>query len=173
MLVLVLHAATGTSPLPHDVRRQAKDSRTQNLFSRRILPPPPVVLFSIGAHVARLVRRDTMQRVTLVRYATKPDRSAENEALSRAVFTELRAQAPKDMAYALFKGSDGVTFVHLFVNLAADDADALTELPAFKTYQTEITDRCETKPEVVRLGLDLLDAYGFAPAQAAKTDRFR
>jgi hypothetical protein len=31
-----------------------------------------------------------MQRVTLVRYTAKPDRAAENEKLSRAVFAQLR-----------------------------------------------------------------------------------
>src|SRR5258708_650556 len=42
-----------------------------------------------------------MQRVTLVRYAAKPDRAAENETLARAVFAELRAAAPDHVAYAL------------------------------------------------------------------------
>jgi quinol monooxygenase YgiN len=110
-----------------------------------------------------------MQRVTLVRYATKPGRAAENEALSRAIFTELRAQAPGDVAYALFKGRDGVTFVHLFVNASADDAAALADLPAFKAYQAEIADRCVSPPEVIRLGLDLIESYGLSavPAHAA------
>ena len=39
-----------------------------------------------------------MQRVTLVRYTTKPDRAAENEALSRAVFAQLRTAPPEGVA---------------------------------------------------------------------------
>jgi hypothetical protein len=38
-------------------------------------------------------RTKIMQRVTLVRYAAKPDRTAENETLARAVFAELRVAA--------------------------------------------------------------------------------
>ncbi len=53
-----------------------------------------------------------MQRVTLVRYTTKPDRAAENEALSRAVFTQLHSAPPAGIAYALFR--DGNEFVHVF-----------------------------------------------------------
>ena len=61
-----------------------------------------------------------MQRVTLVRYTTKPDRAAENEALSRAVFAQLRNAPPEGVAYALFR--DGDEFIHVFVNLKEDDA---------------------------------------------------
>ena len=105
-----------------------------------------------------------MQRVTLVRYATKPDRTAENEALSRAVFAELRAAAPDHVAYALFR--DGVDFVHLFINAEADDSSPLTELPSFKTYAQDVAARCEAPPEVTRLSLRLVDSYGLAPAMA-------
>ncbi len=107
-----------------------------------------------------------MQRVTLVRYTAKPGRAAENEALTRAVFAELRGQTPGEVAYAVFKGRDGVSFVHLFVNLAADDSDAVTELPAFKKFQAGIAERCEAKPEVIRLALDLIDVYGLTPVPA-------
>jgi hypothetical protein len=48
------------------------------------------------------------------------------------------------------------------VNLAADDSAVLTELPSFKAYAKDITARCETAPEVTRLGLDLLDSYGLS-----------
>ena len=77
-----------------------------------------------------------MQRVTLVRYTAKPDRAAENETLARAVFAELRAASPDHLAYALFR--DGQDFVHLFVNTAADDSDALTELPSFKAFAKDV-----------------------------------
>lgn len=105
-----------------------------------------------------------MQRVTLVRYTAKPDRAAENEALSRAVFAELKAAAPDHVAYALFR--DGAEFVHLFVNTEADDSSAVTELPSFKIYAKDVVERCEAPPEPMRLSLRLLESYGLISAMA-------
>ena len=105
-----------------------------------------------------------MQRVTLVRYTAKPDRAAENETLARTVFAELRAASPDHLAYALFK--DGLEYVHLFVNTAADDSDALTDLPSFKAYAKDVTARCEAPPQVTRLSLRLLESYGLTRAMA-------
>jgi len=103
-----------------------------------------------------------MQRVTLVRYAAKPERAAENEALSRVVFAELRARTPGGVAYALFR--NGAEFVHLFVNLAEDSSDAVTELPSFKAFGKDSGERYEAAPQVERLSLQLVDAYGFTGA---------
>lgn len=100
-----------------------------------------------------------MQRVTMVRYVAKAECAAENERLARAVFDELRATAPDNLAYGLF--SDGAFFVHLFVNKTADDASQLVELPSFKAYAEGIAARCETPPDQTRLSVRLLDAYGF------------
>jgi hypothetical protein len=105
-----------------------------------------------------------MQRLTLVRYTAKPDRAAENEALARAVFAELRAAAPDHVAYALF--GDGVDFVHLFINAQADDSSPVTELPSFKAYAKDVVERCEAPPEVTRLSLRLLGSYGLTSAMA-------
>jgi hypothetical protein len=105
-----------------------------------------------------------MQRVTLVRYAAKPDRAAENETLARAVFAELKAAAPDHLAYALFR--DGVNFVHLLINVHADDSSPLTELPSFKAYAKDVLARCEAPPEQTRLGLHLLESYGLPSAEA-------
>ena len=103
-----------------------------------------------------------MQRVTLVRYTTKPGLADENEALSRAVFAELKAKAPAHIAYALFR--DGPDFVHLFVNAQSEDASALVELPAFKAYAKDVAERCEAPPDQLRLRVRLLDSYGLAEA---------
>jgi hypothetical protein len=103
-----------------------------------------------------------MQRVVLVRYTTKPGSAEENEALSRLVFSELRATAPKHVAYALFR--DGPDFVHLFVNTAADDSSPVTELASFKTYAKDIVERCIAPPEQTRLAVRLLDSYGLDSA---------
>lgn len=100
-----------------------------------------------------------MQRVTLVRYAAKPDRADENARLSLAVFDELKTIKPDHLAYALFR--NGADFVHLFVNLREDDSDDLTELPAFKAFVQDIGDRYATPPEPLRLSVDLLASYGF------------
>jgi hypothetical protein len=101
-----------------------------------------------------------MPRLTLVRYATKPEFAAENEALARAVFTELKAARPEGVAYLLFRS--GAEWIHLFVNTGTDDASALTELPAFKAYSREVSRRCTTPPEPARYAFDLLESYGLA-----------
>ncbi len=101
-----------------------------------------------------------MQRVTLVRYTTKPEHAAENETLSRAVFTQLRKEAPDGLAYALLR--EGNDFIHVFLNFEADDAASLTELAAFKAFQKGIGERCEVQPQVTRLAAGLVESYGFA-----------
>jgi hypothetical protein len=103
-----------------------------------------------------------MQRVTLVRYAAKPDRADENEVLARAVHKQLRATAPSGLAYLLFR--DGTAFVHLFINAKEDDAEALTGLPSFKAYFADILERCESPPEQTRLSVTLLESYGLSSA---------
>ena len=101
-----------------------------------------------------------MQRLTMVRYAVKPDRAVENKALASAVFKEIRRDGPADVVYAVFQ--DGLEFVHLFVNVRTDSAEVLTELPSFKTYLQDLQARCEAPPEVTRLTLDLVESYGLA-----------
>jgi hypothetical protein len=103
-----------------------------------------------------------MQRVTLVRYTTKPDSTDENEQLSRAVFDEVRRNQPKHIAYAVFR--DGDEFVHLFVNLAEDSSDAVTGLASFDRYQEKIRERSVAPPEPIRVVTQLVDSYGFATA---------
>lgn len=103
-----------------------------------------------------------MQRVTLVRYTAKPEHCDENERLSRAVFAELRAAAPKHVTYALFR--NGADFVHLFVNSETEDSTPVTELPSFKAYVKDISTRCVAPPEQTRLGVHLLESYGLASA---------
>jgi hypothetical protein len=120
----------------------------------------------IGAPL-RLAKEPPMQRVVFVQYSTKPEATAENEALSRAVFTELRSRAPKDIVYALFRTPDRNGFVHLYVNLADDRSEPLTDLPSFKAFGAHASERQVAPPEVDRLNLELVDSYGLramAPA---------
>jgi hypothetical protein len=100
-----------------------------------------------------------MQRVTLVRYTTKPERAAENEALSRAVFAQLRTAPPDGVAYALFR--DGDEFIHVFLNLKEDASAPVTELPTFKAFEAGVVDRCDVPPKATRLAVQLVDSYGF------------
>jgi hypothetical protein len=95
----------------------------------------------------------------MVRYATKPEAGAENARLSHAVFDELRANAPEQVAYALFR--DGDEWVHLFVNFAADNSNAVTGLTSFDTYQANLSARCAAPPDPLRLSVELVDSYGF------------
>ena len=100
-----------------------------------------------------------MQRVTLVRYTAKPDRAHENEALSRAVFAELRARRPSGVAYALCRAGD--EFTHVFINFEGDASDPVTELPSFKAFTAEGAERQVAPPEVMRLSVNVLESYGF------------
>jgi len=101
-----------------------------------------------------------MQRVTMVRYTTKPEHTAENEALSRAVFARLHATPPAGVAYALFQ--DGNEFTHVFLNLKADESAPVTDLPVFKAFETGILERCEVPPKATRVAANLVEYYGFA-----------
>jgi hypothetical protein len=106
-----------------------------------------------------------MQRVTMVRYTTKPDHTVENETLSRAVFAQLRSAPPAGVAYALFR--DGNEFVHVFLNLKADESAPVTELAAFKAFEKGVVERCEVPPKATRLAAQLVDCYGFGAAPAS------
>jgi hypothetical protein len=47
------------------------------------------------------------------------------------------------------------------LNLEADEAASLTELPAFKAFQEDIAERCVVPPQATRLAAQLVDFYGF------------
>jgi hypothetical protein len=105
-----------------------------------------------------------MQRITVVRYTTKPDRAGENEALVRAVFAELRSKPQLPFAYAVLR--DGDDFLHLFLNLTEDDAGGLVELESFKAFSQSGPERWTAPPEVLRRGMQLVESYGFEAAKA-------
>jgi hypothetical protein len=148
-----------------DVCAPAKDSPRRYFSFAGILCGRSVVLGGAGVHRARRPKGDEiMQRVTLVRYATKPDRADENEKLSRAVFAELRAQKPEQVVYALFR--DGANFVHLFVNAKGEDSAILTELPSFKAFIKNTSERFEAPAEQTRIDTYLVEAYGLSDVMA-------
>jgi len=101
-----------------------------------------------------------MQRVTMVRYSTRPGQAEENERLSRAVFAELRATPPDGIAYALLRNGD--EFIHVFLNLEADDSAKVTGIASFERFEQGMKERCETAPAVTRLAAELVESYGFS-----------
>jgi hypothetical protein len=102
-----------------------------------------------------------MQRLTIVRYKVKPEAVSENEALSHAVFDRVRQDQPEGVSYGLFREADGQSFTHVFVNMLADNSDAVTGVPEFEAFGADISARCEIPPEVTRLSVERVDSYGF------------
>jgi hypothetical protein len=80
-----------------------------------------------------------MSKTTIVQYQTRPEVADENQRLVEQVFAQLASENPEGLRYAVFRLADGVTFVH--VSTSEDDANPLTQLPAFKEYLRDIGDR--------------------------------
>jgi hypothetical protein len=93
----------------------------------------------------------TQMRQVMVRYKVKPDRAAENEALVRAVYEELRRIEPTGLRYATFQLDDGVSFVHLASVETEDGRNPLSEVTAFKEFQEHIRERCDEPPVATEL----------------------
>jgi hypothetical protein len=107
-----------------------------------------------------------MRRV-MVRYQVKPEHLAENEALLRAVYEELEATQPKNLAYVTFKLDDGVTFVHVAEDDETPGHSPLNELPSFKKYLENVRERLEAPPE--QSSLTEIGAFRVFDSQAAKS----
>jgi hypothetical protein len=80
----------------------------------------------------------------LVRYRTKPEMTEENQRLIEGVFQALQAKSPQGVRYMALKTADGA-FLH-FVE-TEDGAGSLTELEAFRAFQSGIRDRCAEPPQ--------------------------
>ena len=85
--------------------------------------------------------------IVTVRYTVKPGQVERNEELVRAVYAELEELNPADFRYATFRLDGGRTFVHFAVT-DGDDRAPLPGLAAFKEFQRELHDRCESGPQV-------------------------
>lgn len=85
-------------------------------------------------------------RQVMVRYRVTAERAAENEALVRAVYDELAATEPGGLRYATFKLEDGVSFLHIAET--EDGQNPLSEVTAFREFQSGIADRCDEPPLV-------------------------
>jgi hypothetical protein len=94
---------------------------------------------------------------TLVRYRVKPEYAERNRDLIRAVYAELQYLQFGDIRYATFVLDDGVSFVHL--HESDRDRSPLLDLPAFRSFQEDITARCDEQPVVA--DLDNVGSFGW------------
>jgi hypothetical protein len=86
-----------------------------------------------------------MSNAIVVRYRTKPEATADNEALVRAVYEELAATKPDGFHYMTFKLDDGVSFVHVAVHDEGAD-NPLGASPAFGRFQADLASRLDEGP---------------------------
>ena len=83
---------------------------------------------------------------TVVRYKAKPEMAEENERLIREVFKEMHATAPHGVRYMALKLADG-TFIHFSTAVGDDTAAELHKLAAFRTFQSDVRQRCAEMPQ--------------------------
>jgi uncharacterized protein YozE (UPF0346 family) len=101
-------------------------------------------------------------RTVVVRYETKPDRADDNQRLVEKVFAELAERKPDNFSYVSFRLEDGVSFVHIVVeNDGGSNPTALSDIPAFKEFTSEIADRCVVQP--VAQGAQIVGSHRFLP----------
>ncbi len=82
---------------------------------------------------------------TFVRYKANPDDTQENERLIANVFAELRAKSPEGLRYLVLKLEDG-SFLHF--SSVENGGQPVTELEAFRTFQSGVKARCVELPVV-------------------------
>jgi hypothetical protein len=83
---------------------------------------------------------------TLIRYKTKPDRAQENQRLIEGVFAELETKSPDGVRYLVLRLDDG-TFVHFVAVDPKEAVISITELEAFRLFQSGHKDRCIEPPQ--------------------------
>jgi len=81
----------------------------------------------------------------MIRYTLKPERVAENERLSRAVFDALKRQRPTGLHYATFRLGDGSSFMHVVSYDDGTPLDTLTSLPEFKAATSACRAACRRR----------------------------
>jgi hypothetical protein len=82
----------------------------------------------------------------VVRYRTKPTSTDENTRLIKQVFDELRQGAPKEVRYMVLRLDDG-SFLHIVLDEAADNINPLSQMAAFRAFQSGIKDRLAEGPQ--------------------------
>jgi hypothetical protein len=82
-------------------------------------------------------------KTILVRYQTTPEYADKNAECVRAVFAELKKQAPPHFRYATYRLADGTSFMHV----ATMEGDSpLSALPAFQHFQAQLKPNCVVPP---------------------------
>ncbi|GAA0385029.1 hypothetical protein GCM10009530_39950 [Microbispora corallina] len=87
-----------------------------------------------------------MQKISVIRYETKPEAAEENQQLIERVYAELNEKDPGGIRYLTVSLPDGVGFVHLLLSETEDDV--LGELPSFQKFAQSATERMVAPPEV-------------------------
>jgi hypothetical protein len=96
-------------------------------------------------------------KTTVVRYQVKPERAAENQQLSQAVFAQLEERESQGFTYKVFRLDDGVSFIHVVIEHDTDRSDSLQDVPAFQAFVANIADRCDVSP--VAVGATIVGGY--------------
>lgn len=81
----------------------------------------------------------------IVRYKIKPGYVAQNESLIKEVYKQLHSSKIDGFHYATFKLEDGASFVHIAI-FTEEANEAFKNLPAFKSFQGTIKERCDELP---------------------------
>jgi hypothetical protein len=97
----------------------------------------------------------------IVRHKVKPERAQENQDLIKKVFEELHKGKPPGVSYAVFKGLDGVSFLHIVTVTTKPEDNPIPQLSAFKAFQAGIRDRCVEPPVTTDLEEESIGSYGF------------
>ena len=103
----------------------------------------------------------------MVRYKVKPDQTAKNEELVRAVYDELQRTEVEGLRYATFKLDDDVSFVHIAVE-TGDGQRSLADVEAFKEFTKDIGERCDVAPAAT--GLREVGSFRFFGEDAARAN---
>jgi uncharacterized protein (DUF849 family) len=92
----------------------------------------------------------TMKTV-MVRYTTKPECAADNEALVKRVFDALAKDGPPGLRYQTMREADGNTFVHVATRPDTAEGSPLTQVEAFRQFVAGIKERCVEPPMTVEM----------------------
>ena len=92
-----------------------------------------------------------MKKRMIVQYKVKPEMATENQRFIERVFEELRATAPAGIRYIAFKGSDGVSFMHLVSLETETGENPLDQSPAFQVFQAGLSERFAEQPTFTTL----------------------
>ena len=90
-------------------------------------------------------------KTVMVRYKTRPECTADNEALVASVFQALAKDGPKGLRYQVMREADGRTFVHLATRPDTAEGNPLLQVEAFRQFVAGIKDRCEEPPVTMEM----------------------